>query len=254
MTYSKGNKLIFVALMAVVGQSAFFPPPPARAQEEEDEGPKTPEIARLEAAVIQAGRAVEAKRQSYEAVAKERPVIRHYRMPQGVIIPTPTPVPQSFIDETRRRLEAELARSLAEQTPTPPKKLSPLRSCGGTSTEKTPRKSLIKGTKKKEEKRDPKDDTDNILYDLVVVKAKDAPSDPDIVFGTRARVIAYPESGDVQGLLEMIEPFKIECVPYRIRVTRKFRYRHKGEDALKNYDEKADGKGKLHELMKGKVL
>jgi len=251
--YSKGNKLIFVALIAVFGLSVLFLPGPAQAQEE-DGGPRTPEIAQMEAAVIQAGRAVEAKRQSYKATAKERPVIRHYRMPQGVPILTPTPIPETRIEELRREFEAEVARVRAEETPTPPKKLSPLRSCSGTSTEKTPRKSLIKGTKKKEEKGGPKDDTDNILYDLVVVKEKDAPSDPDIVFGTRARVIAYPESGDVQGLLEMIEPFKIECLPYRIRVTRKFRYRHKGEDALKNYDEKADGKGKLHELMKGKVL
>lgn len=257
MTHSKGNNLILVALLAIsqaIPSSSLFTSY-ANAQEEERDdyvAPENAEVARLEAIVVQSVRAVESKRKAYEAVAKERGVVRHYRMPQGVPIPAPTPVPNEFIEDVQKEIEAELARVQAEPT-APPKKLMSLRSCGVTSTEKTPRKSLVKHTPKKAEKGTPKDDTENILYDLLVLREKDAPSDSGIIFGTETRVVAYPENGDVSVLLEMLEPFKIECLPYRLRVTRSFYYRHKGEDALKNYDEKADGKGKLHELMKGKV-
>ena len=42
---------------------------------------------------------------------------------------------------------------------------------------------------------------------------------------------------------------QVKCLPTRFRGTKDKWYRHEGEDALKNYEDDLDGKGKLHEYI-----
>jgi hypothetical protein len=44
------------------------------------------------------------------------------------------------------------------------------------------------------------------------------------------------------------------CVPYRIRVTNRARYYHKGNLALKNYDKQLGGGGQYHSWIQQKLF
>jgi hypothetical protein len=186
---------------------------------------------------------VERKRRAYKSPANPPQIVRHIRLNKGTRIEpvpqyTPIPTPSALPEAWQKRIEAEVAAEVtAAHTPRP---ATPLPICMHDRTKKVARAtaSSVKGK-------------DSTSFDLLVIDQKDLPNDHDEVFGKNTQILVHaPEFA--RDVTEVTSTLKVSCVPSRVRVTGRNRFLHEGKDALKNYDEDPNGKGKVHELMKGR--
>ena len=68
------------------------------------------------------------------------------------------------------------------------------------------------------------------------------------IFGHKVNIRVV--DGDQAGVLATARGFNIQCLPTRVRSTKKYVYTQSGKQALKNYDRDPHGKGTLHPLIK----
>ena len=93
-------------------------------------------------------------------------------------------------------------------------------------------------------------DEDKISFDWLFLRST-APPQKTLgkYFGKSISVLKVKDDATSAGGIAA-QGFQVKCLPTRFRGTKGNWYRHEGEDALKNYDENRDGKGKLHDYVK----
>lgn len=167
---------------------------------------------------------------------KTAQIIRHYRGTEGQPF-TPPPSREKVLaasklkaDDVKKMLDiAKDAWKLQVQVlPTPPKNMP---TCMLNKTEKV----AIPKT--------PKTQPNQLLFDYLFLQKDDLPIDPAKAFGKKTSVFEYESFESASAYLALA--VKATCMPYRIRVTGKYIYRHFGLNALYNFDQQYDGKGKL---------
>ena len=126
-------------------------------------------------------------------------------------------------------------------------------------TENIPERGYKKPTRceSPETKRDelPLDDNkdEHTIGEVLYLPEDLMPVDPMEVFGSKVEVYIYgPKSGDGVNIRMTVDA--VPCVPYRIRVTNRARYYHKGNLALKNYDKQPGGGGQYHSWIQQKIF
>jgi hypothetical protein len=97
------------------------------------------------------------------------------------------------------------------------------------------------------------DKEERIVGDVLYIAEELMPVDSMEVFGSKVEVYTYgPKSGDGVNIRMTLDA--APCVPYRIRVTNRARYYHKGNLALKNYDKQPGGGGQYHSWIQQKLF
>ncbi len=92
-----------------------------------------------------------------------------------------------------------------------------------------------------------------ILSDKLFLPEDLLPLDEGEVYGVGVQLYPYgPNQGEGQYLVQ--EMYLVPCVPYRIRQTLWGYYEHRGDDALKHYDNSGNSNGKYHAWVQQKLF
>lgn len=90
---------------------------------------------------------------------------------------------------------------------------------------------------------------DKVEFDMLILRKAEVPSDTKSIFGSETVVIGFDESTPNATWIPLHD-FKVECLPYRLRVLGNRTETYYGRDALKNFDKVK--KGQFHEYIKSK--
>ncbi len=180
------------------------------------------------------------KNKSFSANAAEEAkisqVIRHYRGTAGQPF-TPPPTSEQVLAASRLKKEdVEKILEIAKDSWKLPLQVLP-------TPQKVMPTCMINKTEKVAIPKTPKTKPNQLIFDYLFVQKDDMPIDPGKAFGKRTSVFEYETAEHAAAYLAMA--VKATCLPYRIRVTGKYIYRHFGVSALYNFDQQYDGKGKL---------
>ena len=198
--------------------------------------------------------------------AKPLKIVKHYRGPDDQGIPMPGPDEALHPLEGKNRSLAGLGKRLKAAFAAYEKKVQDpdflpfngraLPACYDHKTEKKkiPKdpaliKKLGGGQALKNE------NNDTVFIDLLFVAEGDFPISPGEVFGRQVAVRKVTDE-DTQAAIairKMAQSVGATCLPYRIRITPDYLFKHFGTEALKNFDKNPGGKGKFHEVMKPKA-
>ncbi len=108
--------------------------------------------------------------------------------------------------------------------------IPPLPKCLHSYTDKTELQPRVKGREKE------------IIGDFLFVTPKHATTSSKEIFGDSVKLIVYDSSKPSPfGLLA--KNYEVSCLPYRVRSTGTFLFKHYGEDALKNFNGDPHGEG-----------
>lgn len=167
------------------------------------------------------------------------PIAAHFRGEDGIDFPSEdemVKIPQPT-DEDINKAVAEYQKISADYLPqafNPPK----LGRCEEDNTEKEDLG--YSGSDEKE-----------VVFDMLFIAPEDMPKDPDEAFGKETSVRVFDLEGDPDYAISILS-MGVDCLPYRIRSTNKFKFTHKGEMALRNYDRDSHGSGFLFAALKGR--
>ncbi|WKZ57213.1 MAG: hypothetical protein QY326_00715 [Bdellovibrionota bacterium] len=169
---------------------------------------------------------------------EETPTIfRHLRGDEGIALPSPDQMPV-----LARFGEKEQAQAVARQQQynddlhkelTTPIKIP---ECKESGTEKVQLSTLPQTDPRLRES----------ALDILFVQKKLMQQNLDEVLGENVEIVTVDEAAGDFGAMSA-KGIGAECLPYRVRVTAAYTYRHRGEDAVKDYREDPHGKGKLHD-------
>lgn len=173
-----------------------------------------------------------------DIAAEKKPIIQHVRGKKGLAFPVAEKIPPLIeltpeIMKSVQERHAEVITAAAHQL-----NVIPLPLCKESKTEKTP-------TGYKPENKE----EDVTVFDMLFIEKDSIPLDPDEVFGRRVVVMPYDHK-DPNGGAMAAKGVQVYCLPTRFRGTQRMVYRHQGLDAVKNYDQDANGEGELHEQAK----
>lgn len=167
------------------------------------------------------------------------PIFRHLRGKEGAPVPTRDQLPKIAEFGPKQEVEAvaaqlgyndELHAGLHASIKIPP--------CRESGTEKL-QLSELPATP----------DLQNSALDILFVDEKLAQRDLDEIYGENIEIVSVGEGPGNFGAMSA-QSVGAACLPYRMRVTSRFTYRHRGEDAVKDYREDVDGVGTLSERAK----
>lgn len=178
-----------------------------------------------------------------QSAPADLPVIKHYRASYGVNLPKREEV-YNPLKMDREEIKEKLKEYMAEAEPVLRSAYTaqPLPACAETKTDRQELSSetAAKGDKEKLAK---------VIMDVLFLTQDQLPLSKTNVFGEKTKVHVYkPGTQDKASVLAQASG--VPCLPYRVRITRKFRHTHYGLDALKNYDKNQHGKGFLQDSMK----
>lgn len=170
---------------------------------------------------------------AFSAHADSSQVIVHLRGVSGV----PLLAQEPLVHPASRQRSARAVSELVKQSKLPRQLALPvLPACEKSGTRRKPRN----GTGK--------------AFDLLFLEksklqlAGDSVPEMGDLFGGQAQLYDYnPQRGGVLGRKAI--QYGAKCLPFRLRVTDKYLFRHYGKDALLNYDLEPNGKGQLHPVM-----
>jgi hypothetical protein len=174
--------------------------------------------------------------------ATRRSISLYIRGQDGVDFPDPADLRrkhQEFINRAKQDLSPAIAHSFATAKPTKGPRLLPVRTCAVSKTEQ---KRLSRPKRKIAKKKT----FQGVQYDVLMVQRQFLPQDYMKAFGKRVTVKVYDR--DEKSFFTTALKYSsthIPCLPYRVRITDQSQYIHFGKDALLNYDQGVEGKGKL---------
>lgn len=167
------------------------------------------------------------------------PIAAHFRGDDGIAFPTEEEMPK-FPEPTQADIEkvvADYQKTSADYLPqafNPPK-------LGRCEEDKTEKEDLgYSGADEKE-----------VIFDMLFISPEDMPKDPDEAFGRETSVRVFDPEGDPDYAVSILS-MGVDCLPYRIRSTNKYKFTHKGETALRNYDRDSHGSGFVFAALKGR--
>ncbi|MCB0353714.1 MAG: hypothetical protein KDD64_09325 [Bdellovibrionales bacterium] len=198
---------------------------------------------------------------------------RHLRFHQGIPLPAPEKLQPTLLTSAQRELIRNLAGRIAEKSEVPSAVQKQLREQSESIMEQSSAPELpicdeaktLRIQKPKRQtlseldqiaksldlrvstssQKDSSEEFDMLFLPVSAPSIKTFLSTPSELFGENIQVHVYSTKvGDQFSLLA--SEGKAACLPFRLRVTDKNIYREYGEDALKNYGDKPDGKGTLH--------
>lgn len=175
-------------------------------------------------------------------IYQDRPVLKHYRGKFGVPFPSEEEIVSTFrydVEKIKRIIE-DSYRGADEYVKQLEVGLYP--SCKESRTTKT--KVSAEATK---EFPDP----DIVIVDMLFINKNDIPFNYEEMWGKRV-VVRPLEQGAKDMAIPYLRELGMTCLPFRVRVTPKYQFVHQGFDALKNFEDKPTGKGKLDEQFKFK--
>jgi len=182
-------------------------------------------------------------------------VVKHYRFDEGILLPVDysylslLPTKEEFLQKhdpnalnnPKHKMAAQSRKRGTESLLTPPK----LPACKSSNTI----------TKPNHDNSISHNEDEIVIFDMLILKnsapqnLESASSDFADTFGAETKVRHYStQLGDIIAL----EASKngVTCLPFRIRVTDKFKYHDTGINAIKNYDGNQSGKGILHHIIR----
>jgi len=161
-------------------------------------------------------------------------VIKHIRGRDGVPFPDRKDIfPKVEVEIDEEYAMEVIGKYLQNQLEATKKqlKLAPLPNC----TEST--------TSKKERRFFTEDNEAKVTFDMLYLAPEQIPQSYREFFGQGVMVRSYdPRRPDP--FAYAARNSNVDCLPYRIRTTGRYVFRHKGDEALKNFDEDPNGKGK----------
>jgi hypothetical protein len=166
---------------------------------------------------------------------QERPVIKHIRASAGIPFPTIEEINFPFdprqID--REELIKEVTELLEAYVAMVPKmmEIPKLSVCTEAKTVKRERKDFNRG------------DANDVLYDILYINEQSMPSFDLEQLGDNIELSFY-DPKKPNPLSYSARVLSVPCLPYRIRATGRNIFQHQGEDALKNYDDNPNGRGR----------
>jgi len=173
----------------------------------------------------------------YDPGDEPRPVVRHFVTPQGIPFEEENAAPQKVkfplgnvnLEELQAKLnsaQVDFKSRLGRAPAAPP----PLEMC---LFDKTIQEDQIAPTDSPSE---------GPLLDYLYIERKDLPEDPHRYFG-KSTIIYLFDSNPMNPVPHMARGMGVPCLPFRLRGTSRYIFRHEGRPALLNYDENLDGEG-----------
>ena len=170
-------------------------------------------------------------------------IVKHLRGKEGIPLPGPMDLRLPF-EVTKESLEegvkeyTKFLGELGEKALEIPE----LPSCDKSNT--TKERLVPKGMKVPQ--------ANTIVFDMIFLPKGKEPLSAKEYFGQRVVTGGYTNESQ-NGPSYIALSLGAKCLPYRIRATNEFVFKHEGEAALKNYDKNPHGKGKLHKALKGRT-
>ena len=165
-------------------------------------------------------------------------VIGHIRSDKGVSFAGPAAVNKLLYDSSVAPTKSSITveqkmQQMIEKNTT----IKPIPACSRAKTEKT--SSFFKAKN---------NDKNRVYFDTLYISHKDIPLDPQEALGINVNIVPYYE-GEKRVSTLAIQGLNIPCLPYRLRSSGQFYFKHYGTDALKNYTSKPDAEGDLKQSV-----
>ncbi|MCB0310323.1 MAG: hypothetical protein KDD42_03755 [Bdellovibrionales bacterium] len=177
-----------------------------------------------------------------EVPLPELAVIRHYRGENGIPLPEPSEIYNPFDFSREQFFEmVEKYKPVMEQTTKALFQAGALPSCAGSTTDKE--KLDLRGIKGKLKSE--------VLFDTIYISEEQLGDHSPSDFGERTEIIVY-RAGSQEPASLFARQVGVDCLPFRVRITPLYRFIHKGSDALLNFDQHPNKKGKDPEKVKKK--
>lgn len=182
--------------------------------------------------------------ETFEPYRQILPPIRHYVSSQGELIAPNPEISKNFLSRFKVDLKSTLdfsarGRAAVEKTSADVKNLM-----------NTPHDSMMPCLENKtvriEMKFPGSEESDFVFSDYLVVPRADLPNKVEGAFGQNVMLFVYDFDDPKSPVTDIARGLGASCVPFRIRGTGRYVYRHFGKEALRNYDEvpTKDPKGK----------
>ncbi len=168
-------------------------------------------------------------------------VIRHFRGTNGIPLPAKEDIPFPF-KVTQEAVKEAFIEYFKVVTEAQIKNITPATLPACRVNESTQEETGYTGEEM----------PDQLIADILFMDKTDMPMDPSEAFGKRTMVRPYNSKEANFEVLGAIG-IGVDCLPFRWRVTRKFLFKDKGRNALKNYDANQFGEGEFSEVMKAKL-